>query len=237
MYSRLPGAVLQPAASIAATSSNKRKSFDMVQEYPKLAVEQVKHRLRSGEQTMAPMPTSLKGQLLLDHGKLAGSFFHRTVILVCQHDSEGAFGLVLNRATGNNVGEALVANLPEDLKEKPLYLGGPVQPQALSFLHSDVFLPEAEVLPNLSLGHSLDGLMELAESYSASKQMKIFAGYAGWSPGQLDDEMKRDTWVTHPASIDLVFHPEPEKLWQTLLRQKGGKYRLLSDTPEDLSWN
>lgn len=184
-----------------------------------------------------PTTTSLKGQLILDNGKLAGSFFHRTVILICQHDAEGAFGLVLNRATGNNVGEALVANLPENLKEKPLFLGGPVQPQALSFLHSEAFMPEAEILPNLSLGHSLDSLMELAESFSPTQRMKIFAGYAGWSPGQLDDEMKRDTWMVEPASIDLVFHSEPEKLWQTLLRQKGGKYRFIAESPEDLSWN
>src|SRR5512147_2878805 len=102
---------------------------------------------------------SLKGQFILDHGKLAGSFFHRTVILICQHDAEGAFGLVLNRDTGNKVGEALVASLPETLKELPLYLGGPVQPQALSYLYSDAFLPNANVMPNLQLEHSLDGLV------------------------------------------------------------------------------
>jgi len=63
------------------------------------------------------------------------------------------------------------------------------------------------------------------------------AGYSGWSPGQLDDELQRDSWLTHPASIDLVFHTKPQQLWQLILQQKGGKYRLLSQTPEDLSWN
>jgi putative transcriptional regulator len=180
---------------------------------------------------------SLKGKLILDHGKLAGSFFHRTVILVCQHDAEGAFGLVLNRNTGNKVGEALVANLPDTLKELPLFLGGPVQPQALSFLHSDAFVPDANVLPNLNLEHSLDNLIELGDSFSATQKMKVFAGYAGWSPGQLDDEMKRDTWMIHPATLDLVFHPTPEELWKLILSEKGWKYRLLADGPEDLSWN
>ena len=75
----------------------------------------------------------LKGQLLLDSGQLRGSFFQRTVVLICQHDAEGAFGLVLNRTSGNSVGEMIVADLPEPLKECPLYLGGPVQPSALSF--------------------------------------------------------------------------------------------------------
>jgi len=179
----------------------------------------------------------LKGQLLLDSGQLRGSFFQRTVVLICQHDGEGAFGLVLNRATGSEAGEMILADLPDKLKSCPLYLGGPVQPSALSYLHSDAFIPDANVLPNLSLGHSLDSLVELGESFSASSKVKLFAGYAGWSPGQLEDEIKRNAWVTHPASLDLVFSTEPEKLWRGILRQKGWKYRLLADMPEDLSLN
>jgi putative transcriptional regulator len=180
---------------------------------------------------------SLKGQLLLDGGKLRGSYFNRTVVLVCQHDEDGAFGLVLNRPSENTVGEMLVANLPESLKKTALYLGGPVQPAAMSYLHSDAFLPDANVIPNLNLGHSLDTLTELGESYSTTQQIRIFAGYAGWSPGQLEDEMKRESWLTHPASLEFVFDLEPQKLWQTILRQKGWQYRILADGPEDLSWN
>lgn len=186
---------------------------------------------------MASGAKYLTGKLLLDNGKLFGSFFHRTVILICQHDAEGALGLVLNRATENKVGDAIVANLPEHLKQEPLFLGGPVQPQAMSYLLSDAFLPDANVMPNLSLGHSLDSLMEIGESFSASRQLKIFAGYAGWSPGQLEDEMKGNTWVTHPGSTDLIFHSKPEELWQHILRHKGWKYRLLAEGPEDPSLN
>jgi len=149
---------------------------------------------------MTEPSTSLKGQLILDNGKLRGSFFHRTVILICQHDGEGAFGLVLNRSTSNKVGEAMVADLPEVLKDETLYLGGPVQPQALSYLHSDNYLPDANVIPNLSLGHSLESLVDIGGSYSTTQRVKVFAGYAGWSPGQLDDEMKRNTWLTRQSS-------------------------------------
>lgn len=180
---------------------------------------------------------SLKGQLLLDNGKLQGSYFHRTVLLICQHDAEGAFGLVLNRSTENKVGDALVVDLPAVLKQQPLFLGGPVQPQALSYLHTDTFLPDANVMTNLSLGNSLDALLELGESFSQSQQVKIFAGYAGWSPGQLDAEMKRGTWLTHPASLDLVFNLEPEKLWPAILKEKSWQYRLLADGPDDPAWN
>lgn len=179
----------------------------------------------------------LKGQLLLDGGGLRGSFFHRTVVLICQHDAEGAFGLVLNRLSDKKVGEALVADLPEHLREQALFLGGPVQPTALSFLHSDTFQLESNVLPNLTVGHSLDQLMELGESFSPMQNVKVFAGYAGWSPGQLEDEMKREAWLTHPASCDLIFTAKPEELWRSILREKGPRYRLLAEAPEDLSVN
>lgn len=186
---------------------------------------------------MAEKDTYLKGQLLLDSGQLSGSFFQHTVVLICQHDAEGAFGLVLNRTTGKNVGEMIVADLPEALKDCPLYDGGPVQKSALSFLHSDALLLDANVMPNLSLGHSIDELVELGESISPIRKIKMFAGYAGWSPGQLENEMKQEAWLTHPASLELVFNVASEQLWRDILRRKGGKYRLLAQSPEDLSFN
>jgi putative transcriptional regulator len=186
---------------------------------------------------MAASFKSLQGQLLLDGGKLQGSFFHRSVVLICQHDTGGAFGLVLNRAAGGKVGEMIVADLPEALKSEPVYLGGPVQPAALSYLHTDSLLVEANVMPNVQLGHSLDDLVEIGESLSATRRVRVFAGYAGWSPGQLEGEMQRGSWLTFPASIDLVFHSQPDELWRQILRQKGWRYRLLAEAPEDPSRN
>lgn len=187
---------------------------------------------------MAEKSKYLKGQLLLDSGELQGSFFQHTVLLICQHDAEGAFGLILNRTTGNKAGDMIVADLPDTIKEQPLFVGGPVQPTALSFLLADSYIPDATVLPNLSLGHSLDALMEIGESFTAAKNVKLFAGYAGWSPGQLENEMKRKSWLTHPASVELIFNTPPEKLWQTVLRSKGGwQNRILSQSPDDLSAN
>ena len=186
---------------------------------------------------MGEFKTSLKGQLLLDGGALRGSFFHRTVVLVCQHDADGAFGLVLNRDSGNKVGDAVVADLPQALRDQPLYLGGPVQPNALCYLHTDTFVPQPNVLPNLALGLSMDALVDIGESFSANQQVRMFAGYAGWSGGQLEDEMKRKAWLTHPATIDLVFNAEPASMWKNILIAMGPMYRLLSEAPEDLSRN
>lgn len=186
---------------------------------------------------MAKIFQSLKGQLLLESGTLHGSFFQRSVVLICQHDADGAFGLVLSRASGTKLGDALPSNLPVALQDQPLFLGGPVQPSALSYLISGKSLKDANVLPNLELGHSLDTLIELATDQTLPGQIRIFAGYSGWNGGQLEEEMKHHAWICHPASLDWVFNADPAHIWQKIMRQKGWQQRLVADSPEDLSWN
>ena len=187
------------------------------------------------------MPTgrpSLKGQFLLDGGKLHGSFFHRTVVLVCEHDAAGAFGLVLNRPSEAKLTDVFDQDLPDAIRSTTLFGGGPVQPSALSYLHSDGFLAASNVLPDLSVGHELEELVELGGSWSPSRQLRVFAGYAGWSSGQLDDEMRRGAWLAHPATSELVFRAPPEELWHHLLRLRDRwPERLLAEAPDDLSWN
>lgn len=186
---------------------------------------------------MADVAPFLKGQLILDGGNLAGSFFHRTVVLICSHDKEGAFGLVLNRDTGDKVEDVLAEDVPEQIREQNVFIGGPVQPGALSYLHTDDYLPEANVIPNVNVDHSLENLLALGDNYSKTQKLRIFAGYSGWSPGQLEDEMKRDSWLVQPATIDLVFNTDPAELWKKIISQMGPQYRILSDAPDDLSWN
>jgi putative transcriptional regulator len=186
---------------------------------------------------MAKTFQSLKGQMLLDSGMLHGSFFHRSVVLICQHDADGAFGLVLSRASGTRIGDALPSNLPNSLQDQPLFLGGPVQPSALSYLIAGDDLKDPNVLPNLELGHSLDALIELADTQIVSKQIRVFAGYSGWSGGQLEAEMKRDAWICHPASLSWIFHDDPAHIWKMIMRQKNWQQRLIAESPEDPSWN
>lgn len=181
---------------------------------------------------------SLKGKLLLDGGQLKGSFFARTVVLVCQHDADGAFGLVLNRPSGKCAGDVLLADLPEAIEKSPVFVGGPVQTNALSYVHTDAFLPNASILPNLEMGHSLEELLDLGESFSTGRKIRLFAGYSGWAAGQLDNELKAKAWLIHPASLSLVFETPPEALWQTILRQQEDwRCRVLSEMPEDPSLN
>lgn len=183
------------------------------------------------------MHQSLRGNLLLDGGLLQGSYFHRTVILVCSHTEEGAFGLVLNRPSTATVGEALTADLPPGLKLEPLFVGGPVGESELSYLYSDNFLSDANVMLNLKMGHSLEELAGLGESLSTTQRIRVFAGYAGWGPKQLEGEMERGAWLTHPASPDLVFEECVQGLWKMILKTRGWKHRLLADSPDDPSAN
>ena len=188
---------------------------------------------------MAAKPKFLQGQLLLDSGQLGGSFFQRTVVLICQHNAEGAFGLVLNRSLGKTVGEMIVADLPNPLKESPLYLGGPVQPGRPEFSAHGQFHSRRRRAAEPGAGPFAGRSgWKSAKPFSPTKKVRLFAGYAGWSPGQLESEMKRKAWLTFPASVQLVFETPPEQLWQKVLLDKGGwRNKLLAQMPEDLSWN
>ena len=187
---------------------------------------------------MTKSPQCLQGHLLLDGGKLKGSCFHRTVVLVCQHTPEGAFGLILNRPSDNKVGEVIEADLPGSLHDQVLFGGGPVQPAALSYLHGATSLPTPNVMPNLNVGHDLAELIELGRREDGESRLRVFAGYAGWGPGQLDEEMRREAWLTEPATLDLIFHTAPELLWRRILHRRGDwQSRFLSASPDDLSSN
>ena len=186
----------------------------------------------------AKVTQSLKAQLLLDGGNLHGSYFNRTVVLVCEHTAEGALGLVLNRISDNVLHQVFNQILPLRLQEERLFLGGPVQTSSLSFLHSDAVQLSGNVMSNLSISHELDELVSIGEAWAPSQRLRVFAGYAGWAPGQLDEEMKRSAWLVHPATLELIFDTPPEQLWRQILRSRPSwKERLLAEAPDDPSAN
>lgn len=134
----------------------------------------------------------------------------------------------------------LAESLPDSMKGLPLYLGGPVRPQALTCLIHEPTNDdgtEGTVLPGLRFTHNVGEVLKPSGDLAPSVQVRFFAGFAGWAPKQLDNEMKDSAWLTHPASIDLVFHSGPENLWKTILRNKGPAYRLLAEAPDNVSRN
>jgi putative transcriptional regulator len=178
---------------------------------------------------------SLKGQLLVAGGGLFDPNFRRTVVLIGEHNEEGALGVVLNRPAPFRIEEAVPPLASIVAPDDRLFFGGPVQPESpvvlAEFDHPDF----ADLLVFGSIGF-LTG-EALPESREGILRARIFAGYAGWDAGQLELEIDQDSWVLEPALDDDVFTAEPEELWSRVLRRKGGDYRLLASMPFDPSLN
>jgi putative transcriptional regulator len=178
---------------------------------------------------------SLKGQLLVAGPALVDPNFRRTVVLVGEHTEEGALGVVLNRASETTVQEAVpeLTALSGDLGH--VYVGGPVQPSAIVVL-ADFVEPErssALVLDSVGFLPAEADPEELGEL----RRARVFAGYAGWGPGQLDDELEEGSWIVEPALAHDVFTVDPDELWSDVLRRKGGPFEVLALMPLDPSLN
>lgn len=178
---------------------------------------------------------SLKGQLLIAGPALLDPNFRRTVVLVGVHSEDGALGLVLNRSSETTVDEAVpeLIAIVDGLEQ--VHVGGPVQPSAIVVLADFVDPDRAGSLVLDSVGFlpsevDPDELGEL-------RRARVFAGYAGWGPGQLDGELEEGSWIVEPALPEDVFTPQPEDLWSDVLRRKGGPFSVLALMPLDPSLN
>ena len=174
------------------------------------------------------MHESLNGKLLVASPNMP-DYFHRTVILIVEHSEEGAFGLVLNRPSESTVGEVSpeLAELVGD--EHLLHVGGPVQPNAVTAVGEH---PDPTEATKLIVGGV--GMVDLDDPPDLSR-IRVFAGYAGWSAGQLDDELEQEAWIV------VVAHPDDPfaegDLWAGVLAREGGEYALLARMPPDPSVN
>jgi putative transcriptional regulator len=174
------------------------------------------------------MSESLSGRLLIASPEM-GDYFHRTVILVVEHSGEGAFGLVLNRPSDTTVGEASPDLADVIGGDHRLHVGGPVQPNAVTAIGEHPDPADASKLLVGSVGMvDLDSPPELS-------RVRVFAGYAGWGPEQLDGEMEQEAWIVEDAHPDDPF--AEGDLWAEVLRRKGGEYALLARMPADPSVN
>jgi putative transcriptional regulator len=178
---------------------------------------------------------SLQGRLLIASPSLVDPNFRRTVVLITVHGDEGAMGIVLNRPAPAAVAEA-VPHLEHLVAEgDAVFVGGPVQPEAVTAL-AEVEDTEALALPVFDAVGFLPAELD-AEAGATTRRARVFAGYAGWGDGQLEAELGEAAWIVEPARPDDVFSERPEELWADVLRRKGGEFRLLATMPEDPSLN
>jgi putative transcriptional regulator len=178
---------------------------------------------------------SLRGQLLVASPTLNDPNFLRTVVLITEHNDDGAMGIVLNRPSTATVEEAapeLESLVPED----DVFIGGPVQPTAIVVVAEFERADDASVPIFETVGFVAAG-SEPAEVEAAASRARVFAGFAGWSPGQLEGEVERDDWFLEPAKVSDVFTPEPDELWSEVLDRKGGEYALVARMPLDPTLN
>jgi putative transcriptional regulator len=179
---------------------------------------------------------SLRGQLLLAAPSLMDPNFQRTVVLVSEHTDEGAMGVVLNRRSEVTVGEA-VPQLEEAVDESAaVYVGGPVQPTSIVFLAEFLEPSLAALLVFGRIGFPSPDT-EIGELADATGRGRVYAGYAGWGPGQLDAELEQGDWILAAAVPEDVFTESPDGLWSEILVRKGGQFALLARMPPDPSLN
>ena len=178
---------------------------------------------------------SLRGHLLIANASLWDPNFRRTVVLIAHHDDDGAVGVVLNSVSQATVAEAIPELGSLVASDDPLFIGGPVQPQAAVVMADFEDPGVAEILALDSIGFLPP---ESGPDVELSiRRARVFAGYSGWGPGQLEAELAEEAWIVEPALPDDVFAPDPSRLWEDVLRRKGHAFDLLRLMPADPSAN
>jgi len=168
-------------------------------------------------------PGSVAPALLLSMPQLSDPNFRRTVVLLCQHSEDGAWGLVLNRPTGRSA--AMVVELTPPVAADnglELWIGGPVEAQRGCILLGEE--PQDEEYLSICAGLYVSGsaplLRRLLEG-PPPRRSRLLIGYAGWGPGQLDEEIRHSSWLISDVELDLVFDVEADRMWETAIRRLG----------------
>jgi putative transcriptional regulator len=174
-----------------------------------------------------------KGRILVSEPYLPDPNFERTIILLCEHNDDGSFGFIMNKPSVAKLGEVM-----QDLKEidAPVFIGGPVQQDTLHYIHRLANLEESiEVMEGIYWGGNFDQLISLIDTKQvAASDIKFFLGYSGWSVGQIEEELKEDSWiVSDKVNEELLFDIKAEAMWQYALKRMGGRFSVYSNYPQD----
>ena len=174
-----------------------------------------------------------KGRLLVATPPLEDANFDRTVIYVLEHHDDGAIGVVINRPSVEALDEPLDRWIELQSVPSSVFLGGPVEENALIAL-AKTPEPLDESGDYLSPVHgtiaSADLTADPALVAAEVTGVRVFRGYAGWGPGQLEAEIAQKAWLVIPATQEIVFHPDPSEGWNAALSRKGVIYHIIAQT-------
>ncbi len=176
---------------------------------------------------------SLQGSIILADPSLREPTFRHSVLLLTEHsEGEGAHGYILNRPLGKSVGDLLPAEEFESLADVPVFIGGPVSTEHLTF-GSIAWSEGMKTLQFTSHLSAKQALRHQIEGFS----IRAFVGYSGWGEGQLESELQQKTWITHKPEKRVLDLDELDTLWNRLLKEMSPWHALLADEPDDLSLN
>lgn len=179
----------------------------------------------------------VKGKILISEPFLADSFFNRSIIYLADHNSEGSVGFILNKRLDIRVCDAISGF---DKWEENLCMGGPVAPDTLHYLHNmgEIIPGSVWVDENIYWGGNIDFIRDLiSEGKLPKSRMRFFLGYSGWSAGQLERELKENSWVIAKLNPSMVFGNPEKNTWNRVLRNMNSKYRMWADFPESPDMN
>jgi len=185
-----------------------------------------------------PFADLAKGSFLIASPEIDAGIYFRSVILLCEHTPSGSFGLIINKPIDIELPQDLI-NLKNMANENVgLRAGGPIQPSQMMLLHSSQSLEgqALKVTDGIYLGGDMQFLQQ-AINDPHGPQLRLCFGYTGWDAGGLEREFLSGNWFLAPGCPRHVFETPPDKVWQTILREMGGKYATMSMIPEDLSLN
>jgi putative transcriptional regulator len=179
-----------------------------------------------------------KGTFLISTPEIDSGVFFRSVILLCESTATGSFGIAINKPLDIELPEEVLSLSSLENPNIDLRAGGPVQANQMMLLHSCSDIPNEtlEVTDGVFLGGDLQFLQDAISDLEGPK-VRLCFGYAGWGSGQLEREVLEGSWYACPGDAHYVFDLPAEKIWQTILKDMGGKYAALSMIPEDLSLN
>jgi putative transcriptional regulator len=179
-------------------------------------------------------PRSLAGSLLVAHPNMLDPNFRRTVLFISAHDPEdGAIGVIINRPLDKNVADLVSETPPENLADVPVFFGGPVGNNQLMLAAFEWHKGDGLKLNQ----HSLGGDLTNPEVSDHLPPIFAFLGYAGWSAGQLEAEMKQNAWIVQKPSRAALKSDRLSRLWFDIMNRLGPWYRMLAAAPDDPSLN
>ena len=188
------------------------------------------------------MSNSLRGNCLVAAKSLRDPNFHKTVVLLLEHGEQGATGLIMNRPSSIKVSHALSGHFTLPEMDDVVFVGGPVEPLALLMLHNADLFPETETspVPGLFIGTdaSFEQVLQSCGAEGTNRPLfRIFSGYSGWGPGQLEGEIDRGDWLTYPGCCDLLFRADPYEVYEVVLKKIFEANRLLPYDASHAEWN